>query len=53
MKKTHPALRLIAIAPRETTPVKYDVAREHDRALADAETSEWRRRRRRRARRTV
>jgi len=48
---SHPALRLIAIAARETTPpAEYDVAREHDRALADAETAGWQGRRRQRAR---
>jgi Arc/MetJ-type ribon-helix-helix transcriptional regulator len=49
---THPALRLIAIAERETTPpAEYDVAREHDRALSDAETAAWQPRRgKRRAR---
>jgi hypothetical protein len=49
---THPALRLIALAERETAPpVGYDVAREHDRALIDAETTAWQPRRgKRRAR---
>jgi Arc/MetJ-type ribon-helix-helix transcriptional regulator len=48
---THPALRLIAIAERETTPrAKYDVARAHDRALSDGETAGWRRRGKPRAR---
>ena len=49
---THPALRLIAIAERETAPpAGYDVAREHDRALIDAETATWQPRRgKRRAR---
>jgi hypothetical protein len=48
---THPALRLIALAERETAPpAKYDVAREHDRALADGETTGWRRRGKPRAR---
>jgi len=48
---THPALRLIAIAERETAPpTKYDVAHEHDRALADGETASWRRRGKPRAR---
>jgi len=48
---THPALRLIAIAERETTSqAKYDAAREHDRALADGETAGWRRRGKPRAR---
>jgi hypothetical protein len=43
---THPALRLIGLAEKETAaPVRYDVAREHDRALADGETTSWRRRR--------
>jgi Arc/MetJ-type ribon-helix-helix transcriptional regulator len=44
---THPALRLIALAERETAaPARYDVAREHDRALSDAEVAAWRPRRR-------
>jgi hypothetical protein len=48
---THPALRLIAIAERETAPpTKYATAREHDRALADGETAAWRPRGKPRAR---
>ena len=48
---THPALRLIGIAECETAPpAKYDVARAHDRALADGETAGWRRRGKPRAR---
>jgi Arc/MetJ-type ribon-helix-helix transcriptional regulator len=48
---THPALRLIAIAERETAPpTKYDVAHQHDRALADGETAAWRQRGKPRAR---
>jgi Arc/MetJ-type ribon-helix-helix transcriptional regulator len=44
---THPALRLIGLADRETaSPAGYDVAREHDRFLADSESAAWRRRRR-------
>ena len=38
---THPALLLIAIAARETAPVEYDVAREHDRALDEGERDGW------------
>ncbi len=39
---THPALRLIGLAERETAPrVAYDVARQHDRALSDAEIAAW------------
>lgn len=39
---THPALRLIGIAERETAPpVGFDVVREHDRALAESETASW------------
>lgn len=41
----HPALRLIGIAEREAgAAAHYDVAREHDRALAEGETAAWRRR---------
>ena len=39
----HPALRIIGIAaghPRLPSP-RYDVAREHDRALADGEIASW------------
>src|ERR1700681_1096704 len=44
---THPALRLIGLADRETaSPAKYDVAREHDRFLTESETAAWHRRRR-------
>jgi Arc/MetJ-type ribon-helix-helix transcriptional regulator len=40
---THPALRMIGLADREVAPpAKYDVAREHDRFLAEAETAAWR-----------
>lgn len=40
---THPALRLIGLADREAAPpAKYDVAREHDRFLAESETATWR-----------
>lgn len=43
---THAALRLIGLAERETAPrVTYDVARQHDRALSDAELAAWRPRR--------
>ena len=38
----HPALRLIGLAAAERRGVpKLDVAREHDRALADAEEQSW------------
>ena len=37
---THPALRLIGIAEREAAPpAGFDVARDHDRALASSETA--------------
>src|ERR1043166_641563 len=42
---THPALRLIGLADRETaSPAGYDVAREHDPSLADSERAGWARR---------
>ncbi len=38
----HPALRLIGLAERETAPpAGFDAAREHDRALAEAEIASW------------
>src|SRR5438105_8740026 len=38
----HPALRIIGIASAETgRRVEYDVAREHDRYLADSERKSW------------
>jgi hypothetical protein len=39
----HPALRLIGIAdaPAAAPGRDYDVAREHDRYLADAEEASW------------
>lgn len=38
----HPALRLIGITGAEPEPRRsYDVAREHDRALADDEEASW------------
>lgn len=38
----HPALRLIGIAEREATPpVGFDMARDHDRALAASEVASW------------
>ena len=38
----HPALRIIGIASREITKsVKYDVAVEHDRYLAETEQKSW------------
>jgi hypothetical protein len=44
---THPALRLIGMIERETAaPARHDVARGHDRALAEAEIAAWRPRRR-------
>lgn len=51
----HPALRIIGLADRERAGGPgYDVAREHDRYLADSEEASWGRRpprkRRRRAR---
>lgn len=46
----HPALRMIGLAGA-VPPAPYDVAREHDRFLADAEVASWKRRpARRRAR---
>ena len=42
-RPAHPALLLIGIADRETAPpAGFDVAREHDRAHADAEIASWR-----------
>ena len=39
----HPALRLIGMAARESRePCEVDVAREHDRYLAEAEEASWR-----------
>ena len=39
----HPALRIIGIAGPEAPPrAGYDVAREHDRFLAESETASWR-----------
>ena len=44
----HPALRIIGIAGKETAEeVGYDVAREHDRFVADLEDSRSKRKRRR------
>jgi Arc/MetJ-type ribon-helix-helix transcriptional regulator len=38
----HPALRIIGIASCESTkPADYDVAREHDRYLAESERKSW------------
>jgi hypothetical protein len=38
----HPALRIIGIAVAETAPdAGYDVAREHDRYLAESEEESW------------
>ena len=38
----HPALRIIGIASAETGKhVEYDVAREHDRYLAESEQKSW------------
>jgi hypothetical protein len=43
----HPALGVIGIASEETGgPVDYDVAREHDRFLSEAEVASWRPKRR-------
>jgi Arc/MetJ-type ribon-helix-helix transcriptional regulator len=40
---THPALRVIGIAGPEAPPkIGYDVAREHDRFLAESEIASWR-----------
>lgn len=40
----HPALRIIGIASAETaTPARYDIAREHDRYLAESERKSWKR----------
>ncbi|MFI5244733.1 MAG: hypothetical protein ACHQQR_05865 [Gemmatimonadales bacterium] len=39
----HPALLLIGTAERETAPsAGFDVARDHDRVLADSEIASWR-----------
>jgi hypothetical protein len=39
----HPALLLIGLADRETAPsATFDVARDHDRALAESEIASWR-----------
>jgi hypothetical protein len=39
----HPALLLIGVAERETAPpAGFDVARDHDRALAESEIASWR-----------
>ncbi len=39
---THPALQIIGLAKLERgAPVEYDVAREHDRLLTDAEVASW------------
>lgn len=39
---THPALRIIGIAGTEAPPtIGYDVAREHDRFLAESEIASW------------
>ena len=39
---THPALRIIGIAGAEPPPkLAYDVAREHDRFLAESEVASW------------
>jgi hypothetical protein len=39
---THPALRLIGIADPESGGVaSMDAARDHDRAIADAEEASW------------
>lgn len=50
----HPALRIIGMAGEETgppgPPLDYDVAREHDRFLADSEIASWARPRGKRAR---
>jgi hypothetical protein len=43
----HPALMLIGLAEHETAPpAGFNVAREHDRALAEGEIASWRRPRR-------
>lgn len=40
--EAHPALRIIGLAGAETmAPLDYDVAREHDRHLTDAELASW------------
>jgi hypothetical protein len=39
--EAHPALRLIGLAESEAAPAPYDVAREHDRALAEDEAASW------------
>lgn len=41
--KGHPALRIIGLAGL-LPPAPHDVAREHDRYLADAEVASWKRR---------
>jgi len=39
---THPALRIIGIAGPEAPPkIGYDVARQHDRFLAESEIASW------------
>ncbi|HEX9705261.1 MAG TPA: CopG family transcriptional regulator [Gemmatimonadales bacterium] len=46
---THPALQIIGLADRERAGGPgYDVAREHDRYLADSEEASWGRRKARR-----
>ncbi|MGH7584166.1 MAG: hypothetical protein ACREL5_13165 [Gemmatimonadales bacterium] len=42
----HPALRIIGIAGTASAPATHDVAREHDRFLADTEIASWARPRR-------
>lgn len=37
----HPALRIIGIGSGEATKAGYDVAREHDRYLAESEPKSW------------
>jgi hypothetical protein len=44
----HPALGIIGIADRATSRPGYDVAREHDRFLAESEIASWKVRRPRR-----
>ena len=43
----HPALRIIGIAATETADTGYDVARKHDRYLAESEQKSWKPPRRR------
>lgn len=39
--EAHPALRMIGMVTEELSPAPYDVAREHDRFLAESEIESW------------